>query len=215
MLLITVHGLLGSGAPDIGRQVADRIRVDYVDREILDNVALKLSCEEKEIVEKESPPITLFGRIVVAIKHGLRYGTGSDGAFVPLWQISLDDYSYFQTLELVVKEIALGKSLVILGRGSQFILKDYHQAFHVQIVAPREIRVKRIMENLKLNQESANEEITRFDIQSRLFFKRYFHAEAEDPNNYDIVINTEHFSPQAAVSIIVYSLPFKNGKKFS
>lgn len=34
MPVVTIRGRLGSGVPEIGRQVADRLRVDYVDREI-------------------------------------------------------------------------------------------------------------------------------------------------------------------------------------
>ena len=40
--------------------------------------------------------------------------------------------------------------------------------------------------------------------------KRYFRAELEDPEHYDLVINTEHLSFQAAASIVVDALSLKN-----
>jgi len=95
------------------------------------------------------------------------------------------------------------KSIVIRGRGSQFILKDFPGAFHVLIVAPIEVRVKRVMESLKLNEEGARKEIARFDDGSREFVKRYFKANIADPINYDIVINTNNLSIEGAASIIV------------
>ena len=115
-----------------------------------------------------------------------------------------------QALESVVRELARSQSLVIRGRGSQFILKDYPGALHVLVVAPLEVRVKRVMQNLKLDQEAAKQEIARFDNSRREFIKRYFQAELEDPVYYDLVINTERLSFQAAASIVVDALSFKD-----
>jgi cytidylate kinase len=98
---------------------------------------------------------------------------------------------------------------VIRGRGSQFILKDYPETLHVLVVAPPEVRLKRVMEDLKLDQEAANQEIARFDNSRHQFIKRYFQAEMGDPEYYDLVINTERLSFEASASIIVDALAFK------
>jgi len=67
------------------------------------------------------------------------------------------------------------------------------------------------MEALKLDQETAKREIARFDNGSREFIKRYFKADVWDPVYYDLVVNTEHLSFQAAASIVVDALSFKDG----
>jgi len=212
MSLITIRGQLGSGAPEMGRQVADRLRVDYVDREIIAEVASRLHRHEEEVIEKEMPPSNLLGRISEALDRGVAYGmVYLEGAYLPVWEIPLDDTGYLQALESVVRELARSQSLVIQGRGSQFILREYPQAFHVQAVASLEVRVKRIMQDRKLNQEIAKQEIARFDNSSRRFVKRYFQAEVEDPVYYDLVINTERLSFEAAASIVVNALAFKDG----
>jgi cytidylate kinase len=212
MSLITIRGQLGSGAPEIGRQVADRLGVDYVDQEIIAGVATRLHLREEEVMEKEMPPSNLLGRISEALDRGLAYGmVYLEGAYLPVWEIPLDDTGYLQALESVVRELARGRSLVIQGRGSQFILREDPQALHVQAVASPEVRVKRIMQDRKLNQEIAKQEIARFDNSARRFVKRYFQAELEDPVHYDLVINTERISFEAAASIVVNALAIKNG----
>ena len=123
----------------------------------------------------------------------------------------MDDTRYLNTLESVIRELARSQSLVIQGRGSQFILRDYSRALHVLVVAPIGVRVKRVMEALKLDQETARREIARFDNGSREFIKRYFKADVWDPVYYDLVVNTEHLSFQAAASIVVDALSFKDG----
>jgi len=210
MSVVTIRGQLGSGAPEIGKKIADILHADYVDREIIAEVASRLHRQEQEVIAKEMPPTNLLGRIAEALEHSLPFGEGFEGAYLPAWEIPLNDNRYLQALESVVRELAQSQSLVIYGRGAQFILRDYPQAFHVQVVAPLEMRGKRLMQDLKLDQESAKQEIARFDNSSRQFIKRYFHAELEDPVYYDLVINTEHLSFQAAASIVVNALSLKN-----
>ena len=120
----------------------------------------------------------------------------------------LDDREYTLGLEAVIKDLAKGRSIVIRGRGSQFILKDFPGAFHVLIVAPVEVRVKRVMERLKINEGDARKEMARFDDGNREFVKRYFRANIADPINYDIVINTNHLNIEGAASIIVDAVPW-------
>jgi cytidylate kinase len=122
----------------------------------------------------------------------------------------LDDTRYLQALESVVKELARRQPLVILGRGSHFILKDYPGALHVLVVAPLEVRVNRLMQQRKLDLETAKLEIDHSDKSLREFIKRYFDAELEDPSHYDLVVNTDHFSFQAAASMVVDALALKN-----
>jgi len=210
MSIVTIRGQLGSGAHEIGRQIADRLHTDYVDREIIAEVAARLQRQEQEVLAKEMPPSSLLGRIAEALEHSSSLEVGFEGAYLPAWQIPLNDSRYFQALESVVRDLARSQSLVIRGRGSHFILKDYPRTLHVLVVAPLGVREKRIMQNLKLDQEAAKQEIARLDSSSRKFIKRYFKAELEDPGCYDLVINTEHLSFQAAASIVVDALSFKD-----
>jgi len=201
---------LGSGSPEIGKLAAERLHIDYVDREIIAEVAARLDRQEEDVKEKESPPSSLFGRIARALERGYSSEIGFEGAYMHVWQIPLNDARYLKTLEAVIRELARAQSLVIQGRGSQFILRDYPRALHVLVTAPLEVRLKRIMESLRLDAENARREISRFDSGGREFIKRYFKAEVWDPVYYDLVVNTEHLSLEAAAAIIVNALSFKD-----
>ena len=209
MPVITIRGQFGSWANEIGELIAHKLNIDYVDREIIAGVAERLRRPSTSIAEKEMPPSTLLGRISEAMAQTAYLGDGIyTGIYSPLWEIPLNDTNYLSGLEYVIKELAGSQSIVIRGRGSQFILKDFPGAFHVLIVAPIEVRVKRVMERLKLNEEDARKEIARFDDGSREFVKRYFKANIVDPINYDMVINTNHLSIEGAASIIVDAVPW-------
>jgi cytidylate kinase len=208
MSVVTIRGQLGTGAPEVGKQIADRLHSDYVDREIIAEVAARLHRQEQDVIAKEMPPGSFLGRIVEGL--GRSGGMGFEGAYLPLWQIPLDDTRYLEALKSIIRELARGQSLVIRGRGSQFILKDYPGSLHVLLVAPLEERVKRVMQNLKLDEEAAKQEIGSYDNSRQEFIRRYFQAELEDPANYDLVINTERLSFEAAASIIVDAVSFKS-----
>jgi cytidylate kinase len=213
MSLITIHGQLGSGAPEIGKQVADRLHIDYVDREIIADVAKRLKQSKESMAEKEIPPGTLLGRIAEALGRGFATSGYADmyaGAYLPAWEMPLSDVSYLTGLETVIKKLSKSQAMVMRGRGSQFILKDYPGSMHIMVVAPLDLRVKRVMKSLKLDEEKAEKEIERFDSSRREFTKRYFQAELEDSVYYDLVINTEHLSFDDSASIVISALPFKD-----
>ena len=210
MPLITIRGPLGSGSPEIGKIAAEFLHIDYVDREIIAAVAARLDRREDDVKEKEMPSASLFGRIARALERGYSSEIGFEGAYMHVWQIPLDDARYMKTLEAVIRELARNQSLVIQGRGSQFILRDYPRALHTLITAPLEVRLKRVQESFNLDRESARREVSRFDSGSREFIKRYFKAEVWDPVNYDLVVNTEHLNFQATAEIIVDALKHKD-----
>jgi cytidylate kinase len=213
MPVVTIRGRLGSGAPDVGKLVASQLHIDYIDRELINEVAARLNLEEQEIIRKEMPPARLQERIAEALARGYSIGDGIQGAYLPFSQIPLDDSSYLEALTTLIKELAQGHSAVIYGRGSQFILKDYPETIHISMVAPNNIRLKRVMETQGLSEDKAKQEMQRFDNGAREFMKRFFSAEMEDPTKYDLVINTENYSYPAAVNLILQALSLKQNTR--
>jgi cytidylate kinase len=208
MPVITIRGQYGSWATEIGKLIAHKLNIDYVDREIIARVAEQLHEPRDRVKEKETPPTTPLGRIAEAMGSTYMGDGGHMGLCVLPWEIPLNDRIFLSGLEHIIKELAKSEAIVIRGRGSQFILKDFPGAFHVLVVASIEVRVKRVMERLKLNERDARKEIARFDNGIRGFIERYFQADITDPINYDIVVNTNRLSVESAASIIVESLPY-------
>jgi CMP/dCMP kinase len=208
MSIITIRGQLGSGAPEIGKLIATNLNIDYVDREIIADIARQLNYPQQKIEKQEMPPTRLFDRIKDALEQSYSTVSNTGGfypamTYLPPSDIPLDDSGYLAGLESVIKKLATSNSIVIRGRGSQFILKDYPGAVHVLTVASLETRIKRIMNIMNLDKKSAKQEINNFDNSRREFIKRYFKADIEDPIHYNITINTEHINYESAVSIIV------------
>ena len=224
MPVITIRGQEASGAPEIGKMIAKDLKIDYVDNEIIADAAKRLNRHEIDILEKETLPSTFMGRIARALSASgdtvpriYPSGGGPESLYMNMaqypWKIPLDDNLYLKTLKQVITELAKSREIVIRGRGSQFILKDFPGVFRILIVAPYDLRLKRVMERMNLDEENAKKEIKRSDNNHREFLKRYFHAEVENPQDYDLVINTEHISIEDAVSIIIKAIPSDKHKQ--
>jgi cytidylate kinase len=210
MPIITIRGQLGSGAPQIGRKIADAFHIDYMDREIINRLAERLNRPIKEIIAKEILPTTLKERIATFIQHDFA-GSGplnhpSPEADAP----PLDNAHYVKVLGSVIKKIATNGSVVICGRGSQFFLSKFSGIIHILVVAPLDIRIKRVMESFGLSEEAAREKITRYDGNRREFIKKYFKADLENPEYYDMTINTAHISYESATSMIIKAISLKD-----
>jgi len=206
--LITIRGQMGSGAHEVGQLLAQKLELDFVDREIIDMVAERLNHETAEIARKEMPPGTFLGRIVQALQHAYPPG-GSHPAEYPGLEVLPEDNRYLDSLQSVVRDLAGSGDLVIQGRGSQFILKDHPGALHILLVAPLELRVKRVTEKLQVDEKAARKEIERYDSSRREFIKRYFRAELEDPVHYGMTINTQRFYFEETAAIIINALARK------
>jgi cytidylate kinase len=203
MPIITIRGQLGSLVPEIGQTIAQKLNIDYVDREIIASVAERLRQPRYAIENKEMPPTPLRGRIAEAMSHASVIESAYAGIYLPAWEVPLNDSEFLAGLKHVIEEMARGGAIVIRGRGSRFILRNNPDAFHMLIVAPLEIRVKRVMAKLRLNELDAREEIIRSDDGRREFIKRYFREEMMNPLHYDLILNTRRLSVEDAAAIAV------------
>ncbi len=206
MPVITICGQLGSGAEWIGKMLAQRIGGEYVDREVIAEVASRTGAPSYEVQSKEGPPVALGGRIVEALAKGAAYDPGGAGVWLPSWEAPLDDRRYLGALSIVIRELAQSPSIVIRGRGSQFILKDHPGAIHTLVVASPEVRLKRVMLTSQLQESEANKEIVQYDKGRREFNRRFFSADVEDPVHYDVVVNTRRLSFEDSAVIIMDAL---------
>ena len=73
--------------------------------------------------------------------------------------------------------------------------------------APAEARVKRVTQDMGLDEKTARHEVERYDGSCREFIKR--NSEVGDPVHYDLVINTQSSSFNNATCITVDALRLK------
>jgi cytidylate kinase len=109
---------------------------------------------------------------------------------------------YVSRLGKIVLLAAQHESNVFVGRGVQFILPR-DRGLTVRIIAPKKQRIKRVMEKRNCSHHVAERFIDVTDTGRAAFVRRYFHHDVADSHLYDLVINLEHTSRDAALGLII------------
>ena len=95
---------------------------------------------------------------------------------------------------------------VILGRGGQVALRDMPDVLHVRVVAPLEIRIRRVQESEGLTADEARAQVSMSDQASAGYVKQYYNADPADPLLYDLVINTSKITPVVATDLVIQAM---------
>jgi cytidylate kinase len=66
--------------------------------------------------------------------------------------------------------------------------------------------VENFARRAKVSIQEAAAQIERIEQERRDFFRRFFHAEAEDSTRFDLLINVERFSAQEATELICLAM---------
>ncbi len=114
----------------------------------------------------------------------------------------LREPAYASLFESLNFQLAAEGDVVIWGRGAQIVLADQPGVFHVRVVAPFELRVRRIMEKDSLDYDVAVGVVKRFDQQRRTMIEAIYHKDRSDWGLYDLVINTAHIANDTAANMI-------------
>jgi cytidylate kinase len=105
---------------------------------------------------------------------------------------------------LVRTMLALGAhgECVIVGRGAAQVLSGPH-TLRVRLVAPVHARVQAISEGRSLQPDKAKTLLRELDQQHSAFIQDHFQKDPADPNQYDLVLNTDRFGITHCAGIIV------------
>ncbi len=186
--IITISREPGSGGRQVAEKIAQFMGFDLFHQEIiykmaeLANVSVRLleSLDEKGLNVLEDWVASFYE------KH--------------LWQDQ-----YHKHLAKVVTTINKQGRAIIVGRGAGFILPA-DSRFRVRLVAPMKLRIHIISRTYGISKIEAKQNILRAESERRAFIKKYFYADISDPKNYDLVINMENLTVDAAANIIKCTL---------
>jgi cytidylate kinase len=225
MPVITVSGRLASGARDVASALADELHIDYVDQQILHQAAHELGVSVETIAQHDervrsfaeraastlrmlmersaaaTDPLSGAGLdIVLSRTYGEAAGLPEDDAA----ELNLD--RYISTLRSVIQSIAARGNVVILGRGSQVILAGHPNVVHVWVIAPKEQRVQRLVEQDGMSPEDAARRIKDSDSSRAAFHHRFFKVDAESADLYDLTVNRGRIAVDTAVRMIALAV---------
>ena len=109
---------------------------------------------------------------------------------------------YLLATQATVTELLPEGDGIYHGLAGQFLFADLCNAFKVRIVAPIEYRIDTCMQRLGLNEDEARRYIRDTDEYRARWGQQIFHADINDSDLYDLVVNLEHVSIDHAAAMI-------------
>jgi cytidylate kinase len=110
---------------------------------------------------------------------------------------------FLDILESVIYEVARKGEGVIIGHGSQVLLRNFDFAFHVRIFSSDKKRIDNLTAQIGLSREAAIKLVRKRDQEQSGFFNFAFHLNLDDPSLYDLIIHTEKLDIDIASSLII------------
>jgi cytidylate kinase len=116
---------------------------------------------------------------------------------------------YASVLRRVTTQLAEEGDVVIVGLGGGQLLKGLGNVLRLQIIAPMDVRLERVMErgfddvHGPLSRDRARDLIRQRDRDISGYMRYLFNIDWLEPHHWDIVINTGRFSVSETVDIVV------------
>ena len=190
--VITIGRQFGSGGHNIGEKLAEKLGFTYYDKNLIDLAAEKSGMSQgvlSEVDEKAANPWLYAAMSQTGQTHISMNLCTNDALFTAQSEI--------------IRGIAKTENAVIVGRCSDYILKDEDVSLiNVFIYAPMEARIKRTMERDKVNEAQAVNLIKKNDKQRKLYYDFYTDRKWASHVNYDITLNSETFGIDGCTEII-------------
>ncbi|MBW1962456.1 MAG: cytidylate kinase-like family protein, partial [Deltaproteobacteria bacterium] len=101
-------------------------------------------------------------------------------------------------LNTIITKIASEGNVVILGRGGQYILRDFSDAYHVLIVADKADRIKFIENRYGFSTRRATQVVDRQEKRRINLYRKFGKEDYETPGLYHLILNTSKLSIERA-----------------
>jgi cytidylate kinase len=217
-----MSGTIASGAREVGQMVARELGVDFVDQQLMVQAAQRCGVPVGTVAEHDERRASFKERMSSALRTFLERSAvsgadplaGATGLEMILSRSyaemageaeepQISDDLYLKTMTTIITELAAGGNIVLLGRGSQMILKDMPHALHVLCIAPQKMRAYRLAERDGMGMDEAVKRAQASDRGRCAFYKKFWRVDVEDPRLYDLTIDTARLPFEAAAEVVV------------
>ena len=197
MSVVTISRQFGAGGRTLGEMVAKKLGYEFYDNEVIQMVSIqaKVSADSIAALEKESGGI--FKKVITDIVP-----KSLKDLILSRKQETIDEEIYIDILQKIITEIAEDGNAVIIGRGSQYILKDREYTFHVLITAEGKDREKFLEEKYDLTHDQAVGAVSQDDRRRANLYRKFDVTDYDQPDRYHLVLNTSKLDFDTSCELI-------------
>lgn len=209
MPVITISRQFGAAGVPVARILAERLNLEFLDRAIVAQVAVKSGIPEQELEMYDERLPTFWQRVAAALT------TSSPEVAMPSTEYA-EHMSHLTTHDRlvaitrsVIEEAAERGNVVIVGRGAAFVLGRQPRTLHAQLHAAIDARIRYLMSRVEEipGEEIPDEKALRalcvsVDATRANYVRNLFNADWLDARHYDLSIDTGRLGVEKAADLI-------------
>lgn len=202
--VITISREVGSGGGSVGRKLAEKLNVNYINKQLMQSLEEKFNLTSGGIEHLKSKKknwfTDLFEQITPAPKATMKVGGYT---FSREFQeaVTIDDL--FEAEKEILNAFADEGSCVITGRSAFFVLKGRPNKVDIFITASKEMRIEKIMAKQNLSREEATKLMESIDTGRDNYVKRFTNLSRYDMRNYNLILDMDYLTEDEAVEKIL------------
>ena len=209
MSVITISRQFGAAGVPVGRMLAERLGLEFLDRAIVAQVAVRSGIPENELEMYDERLPTFWQRVAAALT------TSSPETAMPAAEYA-EQMSHLTTHDRlvaitrsVIEDAAERDNAVIVGRGAAFVLGRRLGTLHVQLHASIDARIRYLMSRVEdipgeeiPNEKALRELCASVDATRANYIRTLFGTDWLDARNYDLSIDTGRVGVDKTVELI-------------
>jgi cytidylate kinase len=201
MPLVTLSASYGAGGSRIGPAVAAELGVPFVDRAIPTGVAERLAVPLDEAVARDESQGGRLDRLLRDFAPAVQVYAGG-GAIIPS---VLEEHSFQQTTEQIIREYAATGEGVLLGRAAAVVLLDDPRVLRVRLGGPEERRLAQAMSGEGIDRATAKRRMKEVDRARDAYLQHFYRRDSRDPTLYHMMLDATSLPIDCCVELIVHA----------
>ena len=187
----------GSGAESIGRDVAQQLGFDYLNEAIVAQAAKIRGVDPASISDAEQRKSLLSRLAEAALREAPRMSSPPK-----LYAFNETDMLLWDIRD-AVRDAADRGNVVLVAHAACYACAGRSDVLRIWVTAPQSTRASRLASALGLSEKEAAKSVRQSDAARAGYLKRVYEISEESNTDYDVVINTERMTTDAAVGLIV------------
>ncbi len=195
--IITISRQLGSGGGYIGRWLANKLKILYIDHEIISHSAEKLQVPVTDLEDRDEK-VTSFWKSLLLAASSIDLTTyQAPAVHTP------PDVELFKVESSFIEWIAQKQSAVIVGRGGSWVLRDHPRHVSIFLHADVATRSKRIQASNHISIQEAERLVISMDKDRARYFKALSGNDWVDATQYHLSFDTGLIDLNAAAELVL------------
>lgn len=184
--IITIGREYGAGGRTVAHRISEVLDIPYYDKDIIKLTAEKTGFTEEMIEDTEEHSVarSIFNWLMPTSSS-----SSYDSAIMAQAQ--------------TIRKIAREGSCVIVGRGADYILRDFPNVINVFLSADEEDKIKYAMDKMQENREQAIRRVNHSDAARESYYHYLTRGKWGDLHNYHMTLNSSQIGKEACADIVI------------